>query len=477
MPGERKPARRDSRAREGGGGDRVDGGVVATPVVAGREMPHSADAEAGLLACCVIDGDDVIARCLEQKLMPEAFYSPAHRALFEALLALNERRSAIDLIILCEELRNRGQLDAMGGPVFLSELTNRIATTAHVGHFIEIVREKHLLRRLIRTATKTVEQCFEYGQDDLEVFIQDIEQEIFKISEDRYTDSAKPLSESVTGAVKIIQKLLERGGELSGLSTGFKDLDTMTFGLHPQEMIVLAARPSMGKTSLAMNMAEAVALPRRGRDPVAVLVFSLEMSAEQLAMRLLTCRARVSSERLRGGFANREEQERLAQAAVELKTAPLWIDDSGQLTIHELRAKARRVHARHPLGLVVIDYLQLISGTDAKVQREQQIAEISRGLKAMAKELCLPVIVLSQLNRESEKEKRQPRLSDLRESGSIEQDADLVLLLARPKDAKDDFSVASDHADLIVAKQRNGPVGEVRLTFLREITRFENFAE
>ncbi len=472
MPGERKPARREfsSRASSGAG----NGGA---PAIAGREMPHSAEAEAGLLACCIIDGADVISRCLEQKLAVEAFYSPAHRALFEALLALNERHSAIDLILLCEELRNRGQLDAVGGPVFISELTNRIATTAHAGHFIEIVREKHLLRRLIRTATKTVERCFDYGQEDVEEFIQDIEQEIFKISEDRYTDSAKPLSESVTGAVSIIQKLLERGGELSGLSTGFKDLDTMTFGFHPQEMIVLAARPSMGKTSLAMNMAEAAALPKRGRKPTTVLVFSLEMSAEQLAMRLLTCRARVSSERLRGGFANRDEQERLAQAAVELKTAPLWIDDSGQLTVHELRAKARRVHARHPLGLVVIDYLQLISGTDAKVQREQQIAEISRGLKAMAKELAVPVVVLSQLNRESEKEKRQPRLSDLRESGSIEQDADLVLLLARPKDAKDDFSVAADHADLIVAKQRNGPVGEVRLTFLREITRFENFAE
>jgi replicative DNA helicase len=193
-------------------------------------------------------------------------------------------------------------------------------------------------------------------------------------------------------------------------------------------------------------------------------------------MRLLCSRARVSSERLRAGFANKEEQERLAQAAVEIKTAPLWIDDSGQLNIHELRAKARRLHARHHLSLIVVDYLQLLSGTDAKVQREQQIAEISRGLKAMAKELNVPVIVLSQLNRESEKERRQPRLSDLRESGAIEQDADLVLLLARPKDAKDDFSVATDSADLIIAKQRNGPVGEVRLTFIREITRFENYA-
>ncbi|RME70479.1 MAG: replicative DNA helicase [Verrucomicrobia bacterium] len=447
-------------------------------MLAGREMPHSLDAEAGLLACCILDGVDSISRCLEQKIVPEAFYSPAHRAIYEALLSLNERKAAIDTILLCEELKSAGTLESIGGPAFVIELSNRIATTAHLGHFIEIVREKYLLRRLIKTATSAVERCFNFSQEGLEDFIQEIEQEIFKISEDRYSDSARPIADSVSGAVNIIHKLLERGGELSGLSTGFKDLDTMTFGLHPQEMIVLAARPSMGKTSLAMNIAEAVVLPKKpGQKGKPVLVFSLEMSAEQLAMRMLTCRARVAAGRLRGGFATREEQERLAQAAVELKTAPLWIDDSGQLNIHELRAKARRLHSRHKLALIVIDYLQLIAGTDPRVPREQQIAEISRGIKILAKELHVPVIVLSQLNRESEKEKRQPRLSDLRESGSIEQDADLVLLLARPKDAKDDFSVATDHADLIIAKQRNGPVGEVRLTFLREITRFENFAE
>ena len=264
----------------------------------------------------------------------------------------------------------------------------------------------------------------------------------------------------------------------AGLSSGFADLDKLTFGFHPQEMIVLAARPSMGKTSLALNMAEVAVLPRRERDkPVPTLIFSLEMGAEQLAMRLLCSRARVSAVRMRESFLNRQEMEKLAEAAGEFKYAPLWIDDSGHLTIVELRAKARRLHARQNLGMIIIDYLQLISGIDNRVQREQQIAEISRGLKAMAKELGVPVIVLSQLNRESEKEKRQPRLSDLRESGSIEQDADVVMLLARPRDAKDDFSVATDRADLIVAKQRNGPVGDIRLTFLREITRFENFTE
>ena len=474
MPGDRKTSRREPRAVGGIlSPGRGDNGQPAG--IAGREMPHNLQAEAGLLACCIMDGADTIARCLEQKLVAEAFYSPAHRVVFEALLALYERRSAVDTILLGNELRDRGELEAVGGEMFLDGLARYIETTAHAGYFIEIVREKHLLRRLIRTATGAVERCYGYLGEGIEEFVQEIEQEIFRISEDRYSDSARPVSESVQGAVKIIHNLIERKGEISGLASGFRDLDSYTWGFHPQELVVLAARPSMGKTSLALNMAEAAVLPRRG-DPSPVLVFSLEMSAEQLAMRLLCSRSRVRSDRLRGGFAGREEQERLAQAAVEFKTAPLWIDDSGQLTVHELRAKARRLHSRHPLRLIVVDYLQLIAGADPKVQREQQISEISRGLKAMAKELAVPVLVLSQLNRESERERRQPRLSDLRESGAIEQDADLVLLLAKPKDAGDDTQVAGGVADLIIAKQRNGPVGDVRLTFTREYTRFDDHA-
>jgi replicative DNA helicase len=462
----------DGRPRAGQGGD-----ATALPAISGRALPHSIEAEAGLLACCLMDPADVLPRCVEAKVMGEAFYSPAHRLVFESLSELFAKRSEASLVLVCEELRDRGQLEEIGGPLFVSDLANRIETTAHANHYLEIVREKHLLRRLIRTATSAVEKCYGYQQEGLAVFLEEIEQEIFKISEDRISDSAQPISVSVTSAVNLIRKLLDRKGELSGVTTGFRDLDKLTFGFHGQEMIVLAARPSMGKTSLAMNMAEAVILPKPGREAVATLVFSLEMSSEQLAMRLLCSRARVSAVRLRESFLNSEEQSRLAQAAKELSKAPLWIDDSGHQTILEIRAKARRIHTRQKLGLIVIDYLQLIAGTDNRVQREQQIAEISRGLKMLAKELNVPVIVLSQLNRESEKEKRQPKLSDLRESGSIEQDADVVLLLARPKDATDEFSVATDRADLIVAKQRNGPVGEVKLTFLREITRFENFTE
>lgn len=278
--------------------------------------------------------------------------------------------------------------------------------------------------------------------------------------------------------MNVITKMMMKKGELTGVASGFKDLDALTFGFQRQEMIVLAARPSMGKTSFALNIAEAAALPKKG-DPHATLVFSLEMSSSQLALRMLCSRARVNMKLLRDGLLskNGQEQQELLKAADEFSKASLFIDDSSHLTIMELRAKARRLYSRLPskLGLIIVDYLQLLSPTDPQIPREQQVSEISRGLKALAKELDVPVLVLSQLNRSSEKENRTPKLSDLRESGSIEQDADVVLMLARPKDADEKYQVAADSAELIVAKQRNGPVGDLKLTFLRDITRFENY--
>jgi replicative DNA helicase len=278
--------------------------------------------------------------------------------------------------------------------------------------------------------------------------------------------------------MNVITKMMMKKGELTGVSSGFKDLDNLMWGFQRQEMIVLAARPSMGKTSLALNFAEAAALPRRG-EPVSTLIFSLEMSAAQLALRMLCSRAKVNMKLLRDGLLskNGSEQAELIKTADEFTKAPIFIDDSSSLSIMQLRAKARRIHARQPLGFIVVDYLQLLSPTDSKVQREQQVAEASRGLKALAKELNVPVLVLSQLNRSSEKENRSPKLADLRESGSIEQDADVVLMLTRPKDADEKFQVATDSAELIVAKQRNGPVGELKLTFLRDFTRFENYTQ
>jgi replicative DNA helicase len=277
--------------------------------------------------------------------------------------------------------------------------------------------------------------------------------------------------------MNVIHKMMMKKGEMTGVPSGFTDLDHLTFGFQRQEMIVLAARPSMGKTSFALNIAEAATIPKRGQ-PFPTLIFSLEMSGSQLALRMLCSRARVNMVRLRNEVLSKDgdEQQKLLAAADEFSKAPLFIDDSSNMSIMQLRAKARRVHARAKLGMIIVDYLQLLSPTDSRVPREQQVAEASRGLKALAKELDVPVVVLSQLNRSSEKENRVPRLADLRESGSIEQDADVVLMLARPKDAPDEkFQVAAESMELIVAKQRNGPVGEQKLTFLKDFTRFENY--
>jgi replicative DNA helicase len=446
----------------------------ATP---GRGMPHSIEAEEYLLSCCLIDGAEVIARCLEARIGPESFYVPAHGIIFERLQDLYNRQAPIDVAVLGEELKTAKQLDEVGGYAFLTRVSGSIPTTAQAGYFIDRVREQHLLREIIRSATGAVEDCFNFT-GGIDEFVDHVEQRIFAVTQSRVSESAKPMREPTTVAMNIIHKMMMKKGEMTGAPSGFHDLDKLTFGFQRQEMIVLAARPSMGKTSFALNVAEAATLPKRG-EIFPTLVFSLEMSASQLALRMLCSRARVNMKLLRDGLLskNGDEQQRLVAAADEFSKAPLYIDDSSNLSIMQLRAKARRVHARVKLGLIIVDYLQLLSPTDSQVPREQQVAEASRGLKALAKELDVPVVVLSQLNRSSEKENRAPKLADLRESGSIEQDADVVLMLARPKDADEKFQVAADSAELIVAKQRNGPVGELRLTFLRDITRFENYTQ
>jgi replicative DNA helicase len=451
------------------------GGDLAASAFAGRTPPHSVEAEEYLLSCCLLDGGDTIARCLEAKLAPAAFYLPANRVIFEKLCELYQRSPPVAIEMLIEELRTTKQLEAVGGVPYLMQVSSRIPTTAQAVYFIEKVRELHLLRELIKVTTSTVEQCFSY-QGGLEEFIDKVEQDVFRVTQDRISDAAKPMKEPTHEAMTVIHKLMMKKGELTGVTSGFKDLDQLTFGFQRQEMIVLAARPSVGKTSLALNVAEAAALPKKG-EPVPTLIFSLEMSSAQLALRMLCSRARVNIKLLRDGMLPKQgpEQQRLVDVADELSKSPLFIDDSSHLTIMELRAKARRLYTRYKLGLIVVDYLQLLSPSDPKIPREQQVAEVSRGLKAMAKELDLPVLVLSQLNRSSEKENRAPRLSDLRESGSIEQDADVVLMLAPPKDVDEKFQASA--YDLVVAKQRNGPVGQFQLTFLKDITRFENYAQ
>ncbi len=447
----------------------------AAPI--GRSMPHSLEAEEYLLSCCLLDGADVVSRCLEARIRPESFYLSAHGVVFEKLLELYNRQAPIDVSVLAEELKTSKRLDEVGGYPFLTQVSSRIPTTAQAGYFIEKVRELALLREIIRAGTSAVEDCYNFS-GGIDEFVDQVETKLFTVTQNRVSESAKQMREPTREAMNVINKMMMKKGELTGIPSGFKDLDQMLWGFQKTEMIILAARPSMGKTSLALNFAEAAAIPKRGA-PAGVLIFSLEMGASQLALRMLCSRARVNMKLLRDGLLSKhgDEQNRLLAAADEFSKAPIYIDDSSAISIMQLRAKARRIHSRSPLGFVMVDYLQLLSPTDPRVPREQQVAEASRGLKALAKELDVPVLVLSQLNRSSEKDNRTPKLSDLRESGSIEQDADVVLMLARPKDADEKFQVAADSAELIVAKQRNGPVGELKLTFLRDITRFENFTQ
>ncbi|CAI8269200.1 MAG: Replicative DNA helicase [Opitutia bacterium UBA7350] len=479
MPSESTPKSKNRGGRDFGGGRTASLGREDSIT---RAQPHNIEAEEGLLAACLIDGGrEVLTDCIEAKIQPEFFYKETHKHLFYALLKLYEIGNPIDEILLYEFLKKEELDEAVGGIAAIYAIQDRIETAAHARYFAKIVQEKYLLRRLIRTSREAIEACY-LQQEDISTFIEKIEEDIHLISNDRIAEGAVPIREPLNKAVNNIQALLNGRDDLEGVMSGFRDLDGMTYGFHPGQMIVLAARPSVGKTSLAMNFAEHAVIPDGGHKPSGVLVFSLEMTSADLAMRLICSRARVDFKRIRDRVASAQDQREIFQASKELETVPIWIDDASSSSILDLRAKARRIDTKHNLGLVVIDYLQLIRGTDPRTPREQQIAEISRGIKGMAKELNVPVVVLSQLNRESERENRDPRLSDLRESGSIEQDADVVMILHRPKKRDDDDGVQEEgtagdveRIKLIIAKQRNGPIGEVDLTFMRRYTRFENF--
>jgi len=379
----------------------------------------------------MLDGADSIAKCLEKKLPAAAFDVAANRVIYEKLIELYQKAPPVAIEVLAEELKTTGQLEEIGGLPYLMQVRARIPTTAQTDYSLEKVRELHMPRQLIKAGTSTVEQCFGF-QGGLEEFVDKIEQEIFTVTQDRVSDGAKSMKETAKDAWVVIDKMMHHKGEITGVSSGFKELDSMTYGFQKAEMIVLAARPSMGKTSLALNMAESAVLPRRV-EPAGVLLFSLEMSAAQLGMRMLCSRGRVNMKKLREGFVRPggDEYKDLVTAADELSKSPLFIDDSSHLTIMELRAKSRRLAARQKLGFIIVDYLQLLSPTDPKTPREQQVAEISRGLKALAKELDVPVLVISQLNTAAEKENRAPKLSDTREYGALEQDPEGVVRVAR----------------------------------------------
>lgn len=441
-----------------------------------RTPPHSVEAEQGVLGSMLISPRDAIAECVE-KISEEYFYVPAHQTIYTVLVDLWNKGQAIDLITFTQVLRDRNLLDAVGGAAFVTSLFTFVPTAANVGYYLEIVRDKYILRQIITASTESVRRAYE-EQDEVGNLLDEVEQAIFAVGEDRFKGQILSMKDQVMEAIESIEKLYERKGGITGISTGFVEFDRMTSGMHPSEMIVIAARPSMGKTALAMNIAEHVAI--QGKLPVGV--FSLEMSSQQLVQRLLCSRARVNLQKVRDGFLGERDFPSLTAAASKLAEAKIFIDDSASLTILELRAKARRLKAQQNVQLIIVDYLQLLRSTSRRAQdnRQLEISEISAGLKGLAKELKIPIIVVAQLNRQPEaRSGGKPRLSDLRESGSIEQDADLVGLLVRPEIYEEDEEARAEkagEAELIIAKQRNGPVGEVSLTFLKEFTRFEDRA-
>jgi replicative DNA helicase len=442
-----------------------------------RIPPYSEEAEKGVLGSVLLDAVRVMDLCVERQLVPESFYVPAHRTIFEVLLEMLSQGAAIDLLTVTDRLRSSGRLDAVGGSGSLDRLVDSTPTAAHAEYYIDLVRQKHLLRCIIACARDAENECFA-SEESADTLLSKVEQSFFDITE-RQHGFVMPWTDAVKKTMEHVERILVSRRGLTGLSTGFLNLDRVVQGLRPAEMIVLAARPSMGKTSLAMNIAEHVALgrndPQREAHPVGI--FSLEMSHEALVMRMLCSHAGVSAFKLTSGYASATaDHGKLIQAASVLTKAPIFLDDTGGLEIMELRARARRMRKKHGVDLIVIDYLQLLHSREFARQGKQiETADISGNLKAMAKELKVPVLVLSQLSRAPDQRDKlgKPKLSDLRDSGAIEQDADVVWMLRRPCKYPDDEEAADETlAVLDVAKHRNGPTGEVRLNFEEDFTRF-----
>lgn len=434
-----------------------------------RVPPQNLEAEMSVLGA-VLQSNEAFLKCLEL-LRPEQFYRDAHRKIFAAASGLFGRGEPVDLVTITNELRRRGELDEVGSAAFLASLVEAVPTSANVVYHARIVRDKALLRQLIDVATDIVGLGYA-DQEEADQVLEQAEQQIFELSEDRVRRAFLPLKSILKDAFEQVEKLYDRRTQVTGVPTGFEDLDMKTAGLQPSELIIIAGRPSMGKTSFALNIARNAAI----EEQIPVGIFSLEMSKEQVVQRMLSSEAEVDSHRIRTGFLRESDWPKLTNAAGRLSEAPIFIDDSAAISAIELRAKARRLKAEQNIGMVVIDYLQLISGRSRSENRQQEVSDICRGLKAMAKELKVPVVALSQLARRTE-ERERPQLSDLRESGAIEQDSDVVIFLYRPGYYQARKAGAPDperdtKTEIIIAKQRNGPTGTVEMAFLREYVKF-----
>src|SRR5512136_2866580 len=432
--------------------------------------PQHIEAEQSILGGILIE-NEAINRVMEI-LDADDFYRDSHRKIYEALLVLSERDEPADSITLTNELKNSSHLDSVGGASYVASLIDLVPTAANIEYYAKIVKEKAILRKLIQTSTEIITQSYE-DRGDVEGFLDEAERAIFDISENRVRPSFYPIKDVVKGSFKILERLYEKKELVTGVPSGFKDLDRMTAGFQPSDLIIVAGRPSMGKTAFCLNLAQYAAIEKK--TPVAI--FSLEMSKEQLVIRMLCSEAHVEGTKLRSGFLGESDWPRLTIAAGNLSDAPIFIDDSAALTVLELRAKARRLKTeRGGLGMVIIDYLQLMKGRTRVESRQQEISEISRSLKALAKELNIPVIAVSQLSRKTEERTgNRPQLSDLRESGAIEQDADLILFIYRDEVYnRSDDNPNRGKAEVIIGKQRNGPTGKIDLAFLDRYTAFKD---
>ncbi len=443
---------------------------MATQVALERPLPQNLEAERSVLGAVLVDNHALNAAV--EKLRPEDFFHEHHQRIFQTMIALGESQQAIDLVTLTDQLHRQGQLEAAGGAAYLAQLLDGVPRVSNVEHYARIVKEKALLRNLIH-ATHAIQQQALEGEDDADMILDRAESSIFQLAEDRVRAGFVGVQELVSQNFERLEKMFTEGKRISGLATWYSQLDNLTSGLQPSELIVLAARPSMGKTALALNIAENVAL--RGGDPVAI--FSLEMSKESLLQRLLASHARIDAHKFRTGHLGRDDWRKMTESLARLAQAPLWIDDSGTATVVELGAKARRLRRDKGVALVIVDYLQLIAARGRFSNRNEEVSSITRGLKGLAKELHVPVLVLSQLTRAPEREERRPQLADLRESGAIEQDADVVVFIHRPNAYNpNETPEERAKAEILIAKQRNGPTDRVNFVFLNHFTRFEEAA-
>jgi replicative DNA helicase len=439
--------------------------------IASRKIPpQNIEAEQSVIGSVLLE-NEALPKALEI-LKPDDFYYGSHQQVYQCMIELFEKNEPTDLITITEILKRKNQLEEIGGASYLADLSEKIPTAANIEYYAKIVRQKSILRNLIHSATEIVSKA-STAEENIEDILDFSEKTIFTIAEQNIKRSFYPLKDILKSTFKNIEYLYEKKELITGVPTGFTDLDNMTSGFQSSDLIIIAGRPSMGKTAFCLNIAQYAA--SEANTPTAI--FSLEMSKEQLALRMLCSEARVDNHKLRSGFVAESEWGKLSLAAGKLSDSKIYIDDSPGISVLEMRAKARRLKAEYGLGMVVVDYLQLMGGIRSRSDsREQEISEISRSLKALAKELNIPVVALSQLNRRVEdRVDKRPHMADLRESGAIEQDADVILFIFRDEVYHPDSEEAKGKAEIIIGKQRNGPTGEVRLTFINEYTRFEDF--